>query len=96
MVIYFISGIAGCLFSSLVQPGSLSVGASGAIMVHFSISAFLAFLSIFVSFVSFVSCVSFLSFLFFVSFLFIMSLGINGRQSGRSIMEKGKIRSNAT
>jgi len=32
MVIYFISGIAGNLFSSCVQPYSLSVGASGAIM----------------------------------------------------------------
>jgi len=32
MVIYFISGIAGNLFSSLVQPHSISVGASGAIM----------------------------------------------------------------
>jgi len=32
MAIYFISGIGGCLFSSLVQPNSVSVGASGAIM----------------------------------------------------------------
>jgi membrane associated rhomboid family serine protease len=32
MIIYFISGIAGCLFSSLIQTSSVSVGASGAIM----------------------------------------------------------------
>jgi len=32
MILYFISGIAGCLFSSLIQPHSISVGASGAIM----------------------------------------------------------------
>lgn len=32
MIIYFLSGIGGCLFSSLIQPHSVSVGASGAIM----------------------------------------------------------------
>lgn len=32
VILYFVSGIAGVLMSCLLQPGSLSVGASGAIM----------------------------------------------------------------
>lgn len=33
LLIYFISGVASILMSCLLQPGTISVGASGAILV---------------------------------------------------------------